>query len=233
MGGGEDNRDRVGFYLLPRSAGGYSTSSSPRKQNGNTEQSSNTCLSHRTGKEKQGRSSSRRRDEKKLQNIDREIRENAKDETTRIGSKSRYNRKDCSRTAEVLFDTTPLYLPKGQKEKKKETSLQKLHQENVKESVKEDIKPEKKGVNSLKQLTEKSTELKSMLSKRSLNEKQSPYDDDVEELSYQDSYEDKPESVFRSVAPGTGDIHNMRIQAGIMINTGSRRVGEGRYNQAR
>ena len=71
-----------------------------------------------------------------------------------------------------------------------------------------------------------------MLSKRS-GQKQSNYKEetDVEDKVYQENYEDKSDKVFRSVSPGTGNIHNMRIHAGIMINTQStQRRGEGRYN---
>ena len=70
-----------------------------------------------------------------------------------------------------------------------------------------------------------------MLSKRS-GQKES--DADLEDKVYQENFEDKPGEAFRSLSPGNGDIHNMRIHAGIMIDTqSSRRRGEGRYNSPR
>ena len=54
---------------------------------------------------------------------------------------------------------------------------------------------------------------------------------DLEDKAYKENFEDRSGEVFRSSSPGNGNIHNMRIHAGIMINTQStQRRGEGRYN---
>ena len=57
---------------------------------------------------------------------------------------------------------------------------------------------------------------------------------DLADKVYQKNFEDKSGEGFRSLSPGNVDIHNMRIHAGIMIDTqSSQRRGEGRYNSSR
>ena len=245
MGGREDDSsDRVGFYLLPRYKTECSTpSSAGRKQRiaGETEQSSETYLPSSVGRSQQGRLSSRRnREGRKQPNLEGEKHQNNSFKRTLPRSSSKRLSNNHSKTPEVLFDSTPLYLPKDLKEKRQETRSQSDHKVKVEERPINDIKAEKNPDTFLKtptkRITEnstrlKSTEAKSMLSKRS-GQKQANYNPDVEETIYPESDEDKPDEVFRSVSPGTGDIHNMRIHAGIMINT-SRRQGQGRYNSSR
>ena len=70
-----------------------------------------------------------------------------------------------------------------------------------------------------------------MLSKRS-GQKES--DADIVDKVYKENFEDNPGEVFRSLSLGNGDIHNMRIHAGIVIDArSSQRRGEGLYNSSR
>ena len=57
---------------------------------------------------------------------------------------------------------------------------------------------------------------------------------DLADKDYQDNFEDKSWEEFRSISPSNGDIHNMRIHAGIVIDAqSSQRRGEGHFNSSR
>ena len=228
--------DRVGFYLLPRSRARSSTPSSTCSQSRfppiDTKQSSEefASTSGRVGR-------IRTREEKKqpspvedIQNIEqRSTTENLLPQRPR----TRINRlsKEDSKSPEVLFDSTPLYLPSDPTGKSQVNHLPSNKAKSGKVNVGQQQSSKQKGQrikNPSEFLIEKSN---SMLSKRS-GQKES--EANLEDKVYQETLEDKSGELFRSISPGTGDIHNMRIHAGIMIDTqSSRRREEGRYNSSR
>ena len=222
--------DRVGFYLLPGSKAKSSTPSSTFSQSRfptiDTGQSTEESAS-----ERYDRSTSRRvgririREERKQPSPKERIEQRSPSENLLTQRpRTRINRlsKEDSKSSEVLFDSTPLYLPSDPTGKHQVNHLPRNKANSGKVNVGQQQSLKQKGQH-IRNPSEFVIKQPSIMPSKRSDRKESDAD-----------LEDKPGEAFRSLSPGNGDIHNMRIHAGIMIDTqSSRRRGEGRCNSSR
>ena len=211
----------VGFYLLPRkSSQSKPSTEKPTEPNHSPDHSSSSRYSRlpgrrvaRTGPRTEKNATSHGQNPRTLSRADPlEI----PTQKRRIYKKQRDNN---SRTPEVLFESTPLYVPNNSDKKSEDFEKQNNHKQSVEDNDK-NLKRGGKYCAKERETAKQDT----MLHTRSER------DEENEELKTEDNYSN--EKLFRSISPGGGDIHNMRIQAGIMINThtSNRR---GHYNNTR
>ena len=230
--------DRVGFYLLPRSKAKSSTSSSKCSQSRfpsiDTEQSTKESLSTRSDRSTGRRVSRiRTREDRKQNSLVKDISniepKNTSEKLLPQRPRTRTNR--LSKTPAVLFESTPLYSPKDPTEKSPVLHISRNKAKSGEGNIEQQqsFKQEGQHIRNPSDLFfEKSNSMLSGIS----DQKESHTD--LEDKVYKENFEDKSGKAFRSLSRSNGDIHNMRIHAGIMIDTqSSQRRGEGCLNSSR
>ena len=230
--------DRVGFYLLPRSKAKSSPPSSTCSQSRfppiDTDQptkSTGSSLSTRSERATGQRFSRiRTREERKQPSLVKDIPNEELINTYKelLPQRTRTRTNQLFKTPEVLFESTPLYSPKDPTENSQVLHIPSINVKPGKGNIgqQQSLKLEGQDIRNPSDIVvEKSNSMLSEITGQKGSHK------DLEDKPYKENFEDRSGEVFRSSSPGNGNIHNMRIHAGIMINTQStQRRGEGRYN---
>ena len=214
----------VGFYLLPRK-----NSQTKQKVDSNIEKqktADSVSSPEQSSSSRYGRLAGRRdirtglKTKVNVTSLEQDGKTLSRKEPTQRRSRisTRQKNKKCT-TPEVLFESTPLYVPNDSVKKSEYLERQNNKADSIEDKHK---KLSTEGKFCVKE--RETAKQDSMLHTRS--EK----DEENDDLNTDDNYGN--DKVFRSISPVGEDIHNMRIQAGIMINThtSNRR---GHYNNTR